>query len=56
MVFDMCAWFPSADKSKRRRRREEPVVEEEVFNINNGWKIDMDSTEKARCLLGVALL
>lgn len=27
------------------------MVEEDVYNIDEGWKIDFDSTEKARCLL-----
>lgn len=48
----------SADKSssKGRRKRADVVVEEEVFSVDDGWKIDLDSTQKARRLPVVALL
>lgn len=35
----------------KSKRGEGAVVEEDVYNIDEGWKIDFDSTEKARCLL-----
>ncbi len=45
----------SARKGKNKRE-DVKLVEEEVYNIDEGWKIELDSTEKVRKSLLLLLL
>jgi hypothetical protein len=46
----------SARKGKNKREDVKLVEEEEVYNIDEGWKIELDSTEKVRKSLLLLLL